>query len=130
MEQRVGGHDQQNRSLLEQLMKFQQDVKVIAESKYTLSHFPNSLASLQMDMKKMEHALLEEKNQRMRMSTALQNMTLKMNEMDDRVRVAETNARENKNALTQLIMHTKNVERAVNTSQQEIVAKKEMQAQK
>jgi hypothetical protein len=66
----------------------------------------------------------------MRMSSALQNATLKMNELDDRVRVAETNARENKNALAQLIMHTKNVERAVNTSQQEIVAKKEAQAQK
>lgn len=47
-----------------------------------------------------------------------------------RVRTAENNARENKAALGQLIMHTKNVERAVNVSQQEIVAKKEQQAQK
>ena len=42
----------------------------------------------------------------------------------------ENSARENKNALAQLISHTKNVERAVTMSQQDIAAKKEAQAEK
>ena len=45
-------------------------------------------------------------------------------------RKKESNARENKAALTQLISHTKNVERAVTMSQQDILAKKETQVQK
>ena len=42
----------------------------------------------------------------------------------------EEAARDNKAALTQLISHTKNVERAVTMSQQDILAKKETQVQK
>ena len=53
-----------------------------------------------------------------------------MNELEDRVRLTESHARENKNALGQLISHTKNVERAVTLSQQDIMQKKEQQATK
>ena len=42
----------------------------------------------------------------------------------------EEAARENKSALSQLISHTKNVERAVTMSQQDILTKKETQVQK
>ena len=42
----------------------------------------------------------------------------------------ELNAKDNKNALSQLISHTKNVERAVNISHQEIISKKDQHAQK
>jgi len=84
----------------------------------------------QMDMKKLEHTLMEEKNQRMRMATALQAATAKVNELEDRVRAAEMHAKENKGALAQLISHTKNVERAVTTNQQELMSRKEQQAAK
>ncbi len=95
---------------MEQLMKFQQDVK--------------------MDMKKLEHTLLDERTQRQRMSSALQASTAKVTELEERLRRCESHAKDNKGALGQLISHTKNVERAVNLTQQEIVTKKEQQQQK
>ena len=48
----------------------------------------------------------------------------------NRLKRPEEAARENKTALTQLISHTKNVERAVTMSQQDILTKKETQVQK
>ena len=48
----------------------------------------------------------------------------------NRLKRTEEAARENKTALTQLISHTKNVERAVTMSQQDILTKKETQVQK
>ena len=47
-----------------------------------------------------------------------------------RLKRTEEAARDNKTALSQLISHTKNVERAVTMSQQDILTKKETQVQK
>ncbi len=46
------------------------------------------------------------------------------------MRRVETSSKENKKYLTDLITHTTNVERAVTMNQQEMVRKKEAQAQK
>ena len=46
------------------------------------------------------------------------------------MRRAEDSSKENKSALAQLISHTKNVERAVTLSQQDMVTKKEQQGTK
>ena len=54
----------------------------------------------------------------------------KLAEIDGRLKRAEDVCGENKNALTQLIGHTKNVERAVTTGQQDIINKKDQQSQK
>ena len=54
----------------------------------------------------------------------------KLAEMEERLRRAEDSSKENKNALSQLISHTKNVERAVTTGQQDMIAKREAQGQK
>jgi len=48
----------------------------------------------------------------------------------NRLKRTEDAARENKTALSQLISHTKNVERAVTMSQQDVITKKEQQVQK
>lgn len=145
LEQRVNSHDQANRNLLEQVMKLQQDIKVIkgslAEKEklkiiQSLNLREKSLQLtkharlFQMELKKTEHNLMEEKQQRLRITTALQQTTAKITELDDRVRRTEESGKENKNALAQLISHTKNVERAVTMSQQDIMAKKEAQTQK
>ncbi len=53
-----------------------------------------------------------------------------MQEIEDRLRRAEGYSEENKSSLSQLILHTKNVERAVNMGQQDIMAKKEQQGQR
>ena len=51
-------------------------------------------------------------------------------EIVKRLKRTEEAARDNKTALSQLISHTKNVERAVTMSQQDILTKKETQVQK
>ena len=45
----------------------------------------------------------------------------KLTDIEDRVRRVEDSSKENKSALAQLISHTKNVERAVTLSQQDMV---------
>ena len=83
-----------------------------------------------MEMKKHEQTILEERNQRLRLEQALNGAVNKLTDMEDRVRRAEDNGKENKSALAQLISHTKNVERAVTLSQQDMASKKEQQGTK
>ena len=87
-----------------------------------------------MEMKKQEQTILEERNQRMRMETVISGTWVefkitdlflfwkgavnKLSELEERMRRTEDSSKENKNALSQLISHTKNVERAVTMSQQ------------
>merc|ERR1719186_676612 len=81
-------------------------------------------------MKKQEQMIMEERNQRLRLETAVSGAGNKLGEMEERLRRAEDSSKENKNALSQLISHTKNVERAVTTGQQDMIAKREAQGQK
>jgi len=110
LEQRLGNQDSANRNILEQMMKLQQDFK--------------------MQMKKQEQAVAEERNQRMRMESVINGAVNKLSEVEERLRRAEDSGKENKSALSQLISHTQNVERAVIAGQQDMVAKKEQQGKK
>lgn len=73
---------------------------------------------------------MEEKNARMRAEQAVQTCTERLLDVEDRLRLTEQSSRENKNALAQLISHTKNVERAVTMNQQDLLQRKEAQALK
>ena len=66
----------------------------------------------------------------MRLETALTGAANKIGDMEERLRRAEDSSKENKSALSQLISHTKNVERAVTMGQQDMVAKREAQGTK
>ena len=83
-----------------------------------------------MEFKKKDSLLMEEKTARMRAEQGLQDFTEKMVDMEDRLKHVEQGSRENKNALAQLISHTKNVERAVTMNQQDLLQRKEAQAAK
>ena len=83
-----------------------------------------------MDMKKLESNLAEERNQRIRAETIASESANKVLELQEGVRRVEDSSRENKNALNQLISHTKNVERAVTMNQQDLLNRKEQQSQK
>ena len=74
--------------------------------------------------------LVEEKNARMRVEQGLQSATERLLDTEDRLKRVEESSRENKNALAQLIAHTKNVERAVTMNQQDLMQRKEAQAAK
>ena len=83
-----------------------------------------------MDMKKLESNLVEERNQRIRAETTASESANKVLELQEGVRRVEDSSRENKNALNQLISHTKNVERAVTMNQQDLLNRKDQQSQK
>ena len=83
-----------------------------------------------MELKKKDTMLMEEKNARMRSEQVLQNVGERLLDVEDRLKRVEDSSRENKNALAQLISHTKNVERAVTMNQQDLLQRKEQQAAK
>ena len=83
-----------------------------------------------MELKKKDGMLVEEKNARMRVEQTLQNATERLLDVEDKLKRVEESSRENKNALAQLIAHTKNVERAVTMNQQDLMQRKEAQAAK
>merc|ERR1719369_589119 len=64
------------------------------------------------------------------MESAVGGVVSRITEVEERLRRVEDSSKENKNALSQLISHTKNVERAVTMSQQDMMAKKEQQGTK
>ena len=72
--------------------------------------------------------LIEEKNARIKVEQQLLNCIERLVETEERIRRIEGSSRENKNALGQLISHTKNVERAVTMNQQDMMQRKEAQA--
>jgi chromosome segregation ATPase len=110
LETRVGQQDSASRAVLEQLMRLQQDFKV--------------------EIKKHEQLIAEERNQRMRMESVVNGAVNKQGELEERLRRNEDSCKENKSALSQLISHTQNVERAVISGQQDMVTKKEQQGKK
>ena len=81
-------------------------------------------------MKKIEHAMNEEKNKKIRIETNMSAINAKVLEVEERLVMTGEAARENKSALSQLISHTKNVERAVTMNQKDVVAKKDAHLQK
>ena len=83
-----------------------------------------------MELKKKDGMLVEEKTVRMRVEQTLQSATERLLDVEDKLKRVEESSRENKNALAQLIAHTKNVERAVTMNQQDLMQRKEAQAAK
>ena len=73
---------------------------------------------------------MDEKSARMKAEQTVQSCVERLLDVEDRLKRVEASARENKNALAQLISHTKNVERAVTMNQQDLMQRKEAQAAK
>ncbi|XP_037094230.1 putative leucine-rich repeat-containing protein DDB_G0290503 [Pollicipes pollicipes] len=105
LEQRLMAAEQANRSLLDELMRMQQDTKV--------------------NVKKNEHSLMEERDTRGRLEMAMRATQGKMAELDDRLGRTEAALKESRNAIQSLVTHTKNVERAVMTSSGETMERRD-----
>ena len=69
-----------------------------------------------MNVKKNEHSLTEERDNRGRMEMAMRATQAKMAEIEERQGRTEAALKESRSAIQSLVMHTKNVERAVMTS--------------
>ena len=83
-----------------------------------------------MELRKKDGMIMEEKKARMKVEQAVQTCVERLMDVEDRLKHVENSSRENKNALAQLISHTKNVERAVTMNQQDLMQRKEAQATK
>ena len=69
-----------------------------------------------MNVKKNEHSLTEERDTRGRLEMAVRATQSKMAELEERQVRSEAALKESRSAIQSLMMHTKNVERAVMTS--------------
>ncbi len=85
---------------------------------------------LQMELRKKDSLIMEERQHRLKIEQVLNGNVERLLDVEDRLKRVEESARENKNALSQLISHTKNVERAVTMNQQDLLQRKDAQATK
>ena len=110
LDNKIQGQEQAQRNMMDQMMKLSQELK--------------------LEMRKKDGMLIDEKNARLKVEHQLLNCIERLAETEERIKRMESSSRENKNALGQLISHTKNVERAVTMNQQDLMARKEAQAVK
>ena len=108
LDNKIQGQENSQRNMMDQMMKLSQELK--------------------LEMRKKDGMLIEEKNARIKVEQQLLNCIERLVETEERIRRIEGSSRENKNALGQLISHTKNVERAVTMNQQDMMQRKEAQA--
>ncbi|XP_040569248.1 uncharacterized protein [Lepeophtheirus salmonis] len=109
-EERLLSQDTHQVNLLEQLMQFQQENR--------------------MEMKRLDMMCSEEKSHRQRVETVIKNQLDRLSDLEDKVRLNESISRSNKSSLDQLVTHTKNIERGVSLSHQDILLKKDTQEQR
>jgi hypothetical protein len=83
-----------------------------------------------MGVKKAESGMQEEMSVRSRTDSQIRQMTSQITDMDGRVRRAEDMARESKDSIGQLLNHTRNIEKAVTTGQQDMMSKRDQQMQR
>ena len=110
LDNKIQGQENSQRNMMDQMMKLSQELK--------------------LEMRKKDGMLIEEKNARIKVEQRLLNCMERLVETEERIKRIEGSSRENKNALGQLISHTKNVERAVTMNQQDMMQRKEAQAHK
>ncbi|XP_071525729.1 uncharacterized protein [Panulirus ornatus] len=110
LEQRLNATEQSNRALLDEMMRLQQDLK--------------------MNVKRNEMGLVEEKESRSRLDTAIRQSQNKTYEFEDRIRRCEDAIKESRNAVQQMASHTKSIERAISSSQQEQMERRSHSAQR
>ncbi|XP_063599664.1 centrosomal protein of 290 kDa-like [Penaeus indicus] len=110
LEQRLNATEQSNRTLLDELMRLQQELK--------------------MNVKKNEMGLVEEKEGRSRLDAAFRQSQNKTYEMEDRIRRCEDGIKETRNAIQQMSSHTKSIEMALKSAEQEQMERRGNSAQR
>ncbi|XP_047490125.1 myosin-J heavy chain-like [Penaeus chinensis] len=110
LEQRLNATEQSNRTLLDELMRLQQELK--------------------MNVKKNEMGLVEEKEGRSRLDAAFRQSQNKTYEMEDRIRRCEDGIKETRNAIQQMASHTKSIEMALKSAEQEQMERRGNSAQR
>ncbi|XP_048759119.2 golgin subfamily A member 6-like protein 26 isoform X16 [Ostrea edulis] len=110
LEVRLNVAEKSNRALLEEVLRLQGDVKTTN--------------------RRNEEVLREEKGSRHNLESAMKINNELITQLSARIKDAEEKLSEEKTALSSLVNHTKGVEQAVKSSQNELIAKKDVQSQK
>ncbi|KAL7648543.1 UNVERIFIED_CONTAM: hypothetical protein RMT77_000449 [Armadillidium vulgare] len=93
LDMRINSTEQGNRTLLDELMRLQQDIKA--------------------NVRKNEIAIQEERDNRSRLEMIVRQTQSKTQEFEDRIRRCEDGIRENRGQIQQLSTHIKNVENMI-----------------
>ncbi|XP_068249791.1 LOW QUALITY PROTEIN: putative leucine-rich repeat-containing protein DDB_G0290503 [Palaemon carinicauda] len=101
LEQRLNQTEQSNRTLLDELMRLQQELK--------------------MGVKKNEMGLVDEKESRNRLESSIREAQSRNYEIDDRIRRCEDGVKDVRSAVQMMSSHTKSVEKTIASLQQELM---------
>lgn len=110
LEVRLNVAEKSNRALLEEVLRLQGDIKTAN--------------------RRNDEVLREEKGSRHNLESAMKINNELITQLSARIKEAEDKLSEEKSALSSLVNHTKGVEQAVKSSQNELIAKKDIQSQK
>ena len=110
LEVRLGVSEKSNRALLEEVLRLQNDLRVTS--------------------KRSEDILREERDSRQQLSDAIRISNDLITQLSSRIKETEDKIEEEKASLNALFSHTKNVEKTVVQSQQEIIQKRDVQTQR
>ncbi|KAK3091323.1 hypothetical protein FSP39_018929 [Pinctada imbricata] len=108
LEVRLGVAEKSNRALLEEVLRLQAEVKTTN--------------------RRNEDLIREERGSRHNLESAMKINNELITQLSSRIKEAEDKLSEEKTALSSLVNHTKGVEQAVRSSQNELIAKKDVQS--
>ena len=108
LEMRLGVSEKSNRALLEEVLRLQNDLRIAT--------------------KKSEDIIRDEKEARQQLSEAIRISNELISQLSERIRDTEDKIQDEKASLSTLFNHTKNVEKTVLTSQQDIQTRRDAQS--
>ncbi|XP_021358873.1 paramyosin-like isoform X2 [Mizuhopecten yessoensis] len=110
MEVRLSVAEKSNRALLEEVLRLQGDIK--------------------SSTRRNEDILRDERNSRQNLESAIKISNELISQLGTRIKDAEEKLQDEKSALSSLVNHTKGVEQAVKSSQNELLTKRDIQGSK
>lgn len=110
VEVRLSVSEKSNRALLEEVLRLQGDIKSTT--------------------RRSDDILREERNARQNLESAIKISNELISQLGTRIKEAEEKLQDEKSSLTSLVHHTKGVEQAVKSSQNELLTKKDIQGSK
>ena len=108
LEMRLGVSEKSNRALLEEVLRLQNDLRIAT--------------------KKSEEVIRDEREARQQLSEAIRISNELISQLSERIKETEEKIQDEKASLSSLFNHTKNVEKTVLTSQQDIQSRRDAQS--
>ena len=108
LEMRLGVSEKSNRALLEEVLRLQNDLRIAT--------------------KRSEEVIRDERDARQQLSEAIRISNELISQLSERIKETEEKIQDEKASLSSLFNHTKNVEKTVLTSQQDLQSRRDAQS--